>query len=290
MPKIKLTKTAIKGLPSPESGQTIYWDKTLTGFGIRLTPNSKSYVCQHRVNRRTVRSTIGRADQITPEQARKLAQDQLFRMVKGEDINQSKRGAACEGVTLDQAWSDFLETRDLKDSTLRDYQWMMKKVFHDWKKKPVVDITRDMVQRRHKILGEKRGAAQANRAMRFLRSLLNFSAGRYENRDNKPLLTDNPVKILSQTKAWFRVTRRQTIIKPHQLNPWFDVVQECPRETIRDFLLFVLFTGARKGEAQRLKWENIDFSAKTMTMKRKTTFMFLVSAAALLQCALLSGS
>jgi integrase len=143
---------------------------------------------------------------------------------------------------------------------------MMKKVFHDWKKKQIVDITRDMVQRRHRQLGEKRGPAQANRAMRFLRSLLNFSAGRYENRDNKPLLTDNPVKVLSQTKAWFRVDRRQTIVKPHQINPWFEAVQECPSETIRDFLLFVLFTGTRKGEAQRLKWENIDFNAKTITI------------------------
>lgn len=266
MPEIKLTKKVVEGLPCPESGQTIYWDTVLPGFGIRLTSKSKSYVCQRRVNRRTVRSTIGRADQISTEKARKLAQDHLYRMIQGEDINRAKKGAVCEGVTLGQAWKDFLETRDLKDSTLRDYQWMMTKVFHDWKKKPVVEITRDMVQRRHRLLGEKRGAAQANRAMRFLRSLLNFSAGRYENRDGKPLLSDNPVKILSQTRAWIRLDRRQTLIKSHQLKGWYETVEECPSETIRDFLLFVLFTGLRKGEAQRLKWENIDFKAKTLTI------------------------
>ena len=266
MPKIKLTKKVVEGLPTPESGQTIYWDAPLLGFGLRITPGAKSYICERRVNRRTVRFTIGRADQITTERARQLAQDQLNRMVKGEDINRTKRGAVRETVTLEEACKEFLQTRDLKPSTLRDYQWMMKKVFHDWKKKPVTGISRDMIKRRHGLLGEARGASQANRAMRFLRSLLNFCAGRYENREGKPLLNDNPVKIISQTRAWFRVDRRRTVIKPHQLEAWYETVQECPSETIRDFLIFVLFTGLRKGEAQSLKWETVDFKARTFTI------------------------
>ncbi|MGV7222665.1 MAG: tyrosine-type recombinase/integrase [Nitrospinales bacterium] len=273
MPEIKLTKKAVEGLPSPESGQAIYWDSELSGFGVRVTLSSKSYVCQRRVNKRTVRSTIGRTDQITLVQARSIAKDQLHSMTKGEDINRSKKGAICEDVTLEQAWKDFLATRDLKDSTLSDYNWMMKKVFNDWKKKQVVDISRDMVQRRHKMLGEKRGAAQANRAMRFLRSLLNFSTGRYVNRDGKPLLSDNPVKVLSQTRAWIRLDRRRTLIKNHQLKAWYDTVQESPSTTIRDFILFVLFTGLRKGEAQKLKWETVDLKDKSFTIpetKNKT--------------------
>ncbi|KMP11211.1 hypothetical protein UR09_03955 [Candidatus Nitromaritima sp. SCGC AAA799-A02] len=263
---MKLTKKTVEGLPLPEAGQAIYWDTVLPGFGIRVTPTTKSYVCQRRVNRRTVRSTIGRADQVTTERARKLAQDYLYRMVKGEDVNRSKRGAACESVTLEEAYKEFLETRDLKASTRRDYEWIMAKVFHDWKKKPIVGISRDMVQRRHRMLGDKRGAAQANRAMRFLRSLLNFSAGRYEDRNGKPLLTDNPVKRLSQVKAWFRVDRRRTLIKSHQLKPWHEAVRECPSETIKDFLLFLLFTGLRRGEAMRLQWETVDLKAKTFTV------------------------
>jgi integrase len=265
MPEAKLTNKTVEGLLFPEAGQVIYWDTILPGFGIRITSKAKAYICQRRVNRRTVRVTNGRADQITPDQARRLAQDHLYRMIQDEDINQRKRGTECEAVTLDQAYKEFLAIRELKTSTLRDYDWLLSNVFDDWKRTPAIDITRNMVQRRHRRTGEKRGAAHANRAARFLRSLLNFCAGGYENREGKPLLTDNPVKVLSQTRAWFRVDRRRTIIKPLQLKPWFETVQECPNTTVKDFLLFVLFTGTRKGEAQSLKWENINFQEKTIT-------------------------
>ena len=243
MGEIMLTMKAVEGLSLPddykdEKRQKIYWDTDLSGFGVRVTRNSKSYICQTRVNRRTVRYTIGRTNQISAHNARRMAKDKLHSMLQGEDVNRLKKGAICEDVTLEQAYKDFLETRDLKDSTQRDYDWMMKKVFHDWKKKQVVDISRDMVLRRHKMLGEKRGAAQANRAMRFLRSLLNFSAGRYENREGKPLLSDNPVKVLSQKKAWKPLGRRRTLIKPHQLKAWYEVVKESPSETIQ--VLFFL--------------------------------------------------
>lgn len=266
MPRIKLTKKIIVDLPSPEAGQVFYWDSALAGLGLRITPTRKTFICQKRVGKRTVRVTVGRADQVSLEQARTLAKTALYRMFSGEDINRLKADTAGEKVTLEQAYKEFLSVRELKPSTRRDYDWLIKNVFGDWQRKPVVEITRDMVQRRHAQTGEKRGAAQANRAFRFLRSLLNFCAGRYEDRKGNPLLTDNPVKILSQTRQWFRLDRRQTIIKPGQLKPWYDAVMECPSETIRDFLILVMLTGMRKGEAQRLEWKNIDLRAKTLTI------------------------
>jgi integrase len=53
--------------------------------------------------------------------------------------------------------------------------------------------------------------------MRLLRALFNFAAGQYEDLQGLSLISENPVKRLSQTLAWYRVERRQSFIKAHEL-------------------------------------------------------------------------
>jgi hypothetical protein len=79
--------------------------------------------------------------------------------------------------------------------------------------------------------------------MRVMRALFNFAAGQYEDSQGKSLITDNPVARLSQTRAWYRVERRQTYIKAHELSVWYAGVQTVANETLRDYLLLILFTG-----------------------------------------------
>jgi len=38
------------------------------------------------------------------------------------------------------------------------------------------------------------------------------------------------------------------------------------RETVRDYLLLVLFPGLRREEAARLTWDNVDLKARTLTV------------------------
>jgi integrase len=102
--------------------------------------------------------------------------------------------------------------------------------------------------------------------MRFLRSLLNFCAGYYEDADGGPLLKHNPVERLSQTKAWYRVPRRQTIIKPDQLPNWLKAVQGLENENIRDYLIFILLTGSRREEAFMLEIEQIDLKNRSYNL------------------------
>lgn len=109
--------------------------------------------------------------------------------------------------------------------------------------------------------------------MRVLRAMFNFAAGEYEDEMGKPFILENPVKRLSHTRAWYRVARRQTVIKKHDLPSWYEVVMNFETErtsskshTIRDYLLLLLFTGLRRSEAAKLTWDAIDFKAKTLTI------------------------
>lgn len=65
-------------------------------------------------------------------------------------------------------------------------------------------ITKDMVEQRHAHMVEI-SPAQANYAMRVHRTVFNFAAIKYENSKGQPLVPENPVRRLSQARAWYRV-------------------------------------------------------------------------------------
>ena len=295
MPKLKLTKSGVEKLPyfqpSPDhsKNQELYWDTELAGFGLRITGSSKTYIVEKRVNGRTVRSRIGPHNQIPTEKARKMAQVLILDMSNGKDINAIKRASDGESITLDDAFKDFVESRDLKDKTIHDYGLSMNNAFKGWKRKRLLDITRDMIKKKYsqikkdaesrylrrskdgglspdKEVMEKRGNAQANLDMRFLRSLMNFASGQYEDRNGQPLVKDNPVTVLTKTKSWYRVERRQTIIKPHELSAWFAAVNNLNGRQVKDYLTLLLFTGLRRQEAMKLRWDQVNLKAKTLTV------------------------
>jgi integrase len=142
----------------------------------------------------------------------------------------------------------------------------MNEVYPDWLKKPLTQIAPDMIVKRHREYGKEHSEARANLAMRYLRAVFNFARAEYTDADGKPILDGNPVEKLSQTKAWHRVDRRRTVIKPHELGPWVQAVRSLPGAPMRDYFLLVLLTGLRRQEALNLKWSEIDFSGRALTV------------------------
>lgn len=102
--------------------------------------------------------------------------------------------------------------------------------------------------------------------MRVLRALFNFAAGQYEDAQGKSLITENPVKRLSQTRAWYRVERRQTYIKQHELAVWCQSVSNLENETLREYLIFLIFTGLRRQGTATLKWTQINLKFRTLLL------------------------
>ena len=274
----KLTKSSVDGLPlTTEKGkQAFYYDTEVKGFGLRVGNNVKTYIAETKINRKTVRVTLGKHGVLTAEQARKLAREKLVAMAQNINPNEIERENRVKTISLKEVYLDYMSARpDLKATTKRDYQTCINIYFKDWLNKPMLDITRDMIEQKHSDLS-RTSAARANLAMRFLRALFNFAA-EYRDGKGKVIIADNPVRRLSAKKIWNRVERRNNYIQPHQLKPWWDAVWslKCDREnqntrdreTIRDYLLLLLFAGLRREEALTLTWEDVDFLAKTFTVK-----------------------
>ena len=273
--RLNFTKKGIEDLPPADPGKRTYFhDTRVNGLLVSVTSSGvKSFQVYRKVNNKPVRVTLGRFPDMTIDQARRQAQAALSRLADGVNPNAEKKAERARSVTLGEVFADYLKARkNLKARTIADYHALMEKAFKDWQRKPLVEITRDMVASRHRKLGE-RSEARANLAMRLLRALFNFAAGEYEDERGMSLFPDNPVTRISHTRAWYAVERRRTVIKAHELKPWCEAVMSLESEhpgeqaeTARDYLLLLLFTGLRREEGASLDWAHVDLVGRTLTI------------------------
>jgi integrase len=260
MPTLRLTKRTIEALPFAPTGQMLYRDSELTGFGVRVGRRSKVYFVESQVRCRTVRTSIGRADVFSPEAARKKALLLLGAMAEGRHPSDDRDAALAERLTVDQAFEQFFAAKPhLSPRTVKDYRRTRDVYLRAWKGRTLSAIDREMILVRHRAITDDHGAVTANNVMRHLRSVYNFTAARYE------ALPPNPVLVLSKTRSWHREQRRRGLIAPHQLPAWWRAVMAEPADG-RDVLLLALFTGMRRSEIVSLEWQHLDLIGGTLTV------------------------
>ena len=264
---MKLTKSFIDKVQLPvDKDQVFYRDELLKNFALRVTAKgSKSFVLEKSINNKIHRITIGRYGDLTVEEARKQAQVLLGQIAKGIDPHTEKQVNKMRGISLKEVLEDYIKARKtLKPKTAHNYSLILANAFGSWCNKPITSITKDKIAQRHEVLGKENGQAYANLAMRILRALFNFAASQYEDAQGRSLIAENPTKRLTQTRAWYRIKRRETYIRSHELASWHQAVQEVENTTIRDYLLLILFTGLRREEAASLKWEQVDLKERLL--------------------------
>jgi integrase len=206
--------------------------------------------------------TIDRADVFAPEIARKKAMALLAEMAEGLDPNAEKRRETVVKLTLADAFDTFFAARpQLSAYTVQNYTRTAKLYLKAWRKKPINEITGQMVLKRHQELSAEIGKTTANNVMRHLRSVYNFAAATHDE------FPPNPVQILTQARAWHREQRRQTLVTALDLPSWWKAVMAEPEHS-RDFLLMALFTGMRRGELMALRWDNVDLKARTLHLPK----------------------
>lgn len=270
---MRLTKSFIEKIELPtrtsegKARQVFYRDEVVPGLALRVTSGgAKSYVVEKRIKGRVRRHTIGTAGAIHIDKARKEAMKFLGEVAANVDPIAKRQAEQIKGITLQAVFDDYLLTRkNLKPTTISDYKRSVETGFSDWLARPISDINKSMVELRLRQLGRK-SHARANNSLRVLRALCNHAMRKYEDEHGQPIMTVNPVTIISHNRAWYDVPKRQRIIKLHELPQWFDAVDQLHQHTTRDFLHFLLFTGLRRSECARLQWEHIDFKDETFTI------------------------
>ena len=292
MPTIKLTKRAIERLaaPDPSRKQVLYWDADMKGFGVLVSGSStaKTYVVQHKLpGGQTRRVTIGAVNVIDlddkkdndgelvegGEGARTRARKVLAQFYSGADPKAEKREKARRGKTLRAALDDYLAgNAHLAERSRQGYRTSVERYLKSWLDTPLREITREMVENRHKAIaketakagrsggGENTGRSTADGAMRALRAIYNGAL------DRDSTLPPNPVRL---RKAWFGVAPRERFVTGDQLPAFYRAVDALPNRVHRDYLLFLLFTGLRRASAAALRWEQVDFAARVVRLPRQ---------------------
>ena len=273
---MKLTKQKVEGFTIPATGQALFWDDELRGFGLRITPSgARSYIVQARVNGKTRRVTLGAHGRLTCEEARKKARTELIAMDEGIDPQQEKKRKEAQAITLRDVVKSYCRDRrtakggSLKPSTIANIEYHLAINIPEWADKPITYITRDRCSARFSELS-KRSASQANQCFRVLRALLNYAREAYRSND-EPILPENPVAILSGKKMWNPSPAKKTRIPMNMVGTIWNLLQArranpsvtAVGQTIADILVFLLLTGCRWSEAAELTWDRVypDFSA-----------------------------
>lgn len=272
----KITKRVLDGTVPPTNGILFLRDTELTGFGARISnTGSVTFFAEGRLRRsRNKRVSLGRYPIVSIEDAREKAKEALYKLTCGIDplreerqrVEAQRKVHALEqaySITLSDVIDDYFKSRPIKSEA--DYRAVLKNGFSDWLNSPIRDITRQNVEIRYrKIAFRDRRKAQATKAMRYLSAIMNFAKA--ELVAGQPLLADNPINVLRDKKIDRTVRPRDNYIPKEKIGVVIRaILSECT-VTARDLLLFELFTGLRDGEAKSVKWSDVDFDRRIITI------------------------
>lgn len=107
----------------------------------------------------------------------------------------------------------------------------------------------------------------AAKAFRFLRAFLSWCAKHetYSAAVNAGACQTDAVKNRVPTPK----TKKDDSLRRAQIKPWFEAVQKIGNPVISAYLQGLLLTGARRNELAGLRWADVDFQWKSLTIRDK---------------------
>lgn len=283
--RFKFTNLKVKALPAPtDKDQAFYWDTETQGLGLRITAaGAKSYIVRGRVNGsgKDRRFTLGSAELLSCDEARKRAQVKRLEMLDGLDPQVEKKKVAAQSETLREVMEDYIEHKRTKNGPLRpsskaDIRRCVEGTFSDWADQPVVSISRDACIKRFRELS-KTAPVQTNQAFRNLRALLNWAREKNATADGVyPILPINPVSQMFRKGGlvqWNKEKPRATRVPRDKIGAVWALLEQHsdPERNITttcisaDLIAFMLLTGTRVSEARELTWDRVKLDGKVPT-------------------------
>jgi integrase len=183
MPTLKLTKPVIDDLKRKATDQ-IYWERTLPGFGLKVTPAGRKVVIViYRTTdsqRRLRKYTLGPYGVMTLAIARTAAQKVLLARLDGQDPateKQAKRrrpAGLSVGEIIRQYKSEYLDPREVGRETSRILERI---VLAQWSGRQITEISRTDVWECIEAIIRRGAVAMAGRVFTVIRALFNWCVG-----------------------------------------------------------------------------------------------------------------
>jgi integrase len=270
---VKITKRSVDGLSSDKTTPQFLWDDTLTGFGVKVLPSGvKRYILKYRTSgggraapQRWL--SLGTHGQLTPDQARGLAQQALASVARGEDPQGAKfKQRAAPSLT--DVWtrfeSEYLPMR--KPQTRSEYESQWRDLLHPkFGRTPVEAIARGDVDKFHK--SHRQAPYRANRVLALLSRLMSLA----ETWDWRAQGT-NPCKHIER----FPEQARTRFLSVEELRRLGTAIEQLLSEqtilpTAANAVELLLLTGARLNEVLGARWEWVNWEAGVLSLPDSKT-------------------
>lgn len=301
-----LTAGLIERLTCPaDRTQAFMRDTKAPGLRVRVTfAGAKSFVFEAKLNRQTIRRTIGDVRAWTIDAARNEANILRVTLDAGTDpreVERDKKAAAIEkkaaavalveadkvaAVTVGEAWAVYIAERR-PHWGVRHYQDHFnlsraggKPINRGTDGRGVTidmplcalmglhlrDLTAPVIEAWAAKEAQTR-ATSARLAWRLLKVFLGWCAEQPAYVGLLPVI--NPAKSKKARESLGKAGVKKDVLQRGQLAAWFAAVQQIQNPTIAAYLQILLLTGARPGEVRTLRWNDINTQWKGIAIRDK---------------------
>ena len=301
-----LTAGLINRLTCPTGKQQVFMrDSKAPGLRVRITTaGAKSFVFEAKLNRQTIRRTIGDVRAWTIEAARVEANRLRVTLDGGTDPRDVERqqqtdkaatiAAAAtqleadkvQALTVSEVWAAYIEERKPHWGTLHYRDHIDKAKTGGLpsgrrgggkqltKPGPLAALMplalKDLDQATIEAWAASEGKTRASSARLAWRLLTVFLTWCAEQPAYAGLMAaKNPAKTKKARESLGKAGTKSDVLQREQLAVWFTAVQQLQNPVIAACLQVMLLTGARPGEVLALRWEDINTQWKGISIKDK---------------------
>lgn len=302
MQRERLTPDRIRRFTCPEDAKQVFlWDTVAPRLAVRATGGSKSFIFESKLNRQTIRRTIGDVRAWSLDDARAEANRLQVLVESGTDPRELDRQkeaareeakAAAEAAALEaernaapaiEAWSAYLAARQPKWSARHYADHIAASTQGGRPRKdrtgaptisgplypllqlPLAQLDGDCIRNWLKDEAEKR-PTQAALAFRLLRAFLNWCSDRTEYREQAH--ADSCTGRMARDELP-KTVAKDDCLQREQISTWFAAVRSIGSPVASAYLQGLLLTGARREELAGLRWEDVDFRWRSLTIRDK---------------------
>ncbi|MGE4480871.1 phage integrase [Acidocella sp.] len=263
MPAVTITRSSVQKLPPLPKGTAKHrvFDNKLVGFIAEQRRSTVTFYFRYKDARgRQHEVRLGRLGDVTVDQARKRAEQLKAEVSLGGDPVAEKAKLKAVPTVEEFARERYLpHVHERQRSAQNVDGYLRLRILPAIGKKALDEVTQaDVAEMRRKFQAEGLANGTVNRHLATLRAMFNQALkwGLYEGK--------NP----GSSPGMLRETHRDRYLSPAETQGLFRALAADPDETAASVLMLLVVTGARRGEALKAKWENVDFDRCILTVPR----------------------
>lgn len=246
--RVNFTKELLDSVPRPEKGRIYVSDSKEPGLIAQITSSgSVSFYLYKRVMGKPERLFLGQYPDLPIPKARVKALQ--YKSLIADRKNPKLVDPSINGeLTFRQLFDKYLNlySKPHKKSWKHDEREINHYLPH-WMNRKVSSITNDEVTKLHKQIGNDCGKYQANRLLERIRAIYNKGIKWGDCSINPALSVDR-----------FSEKSRERFIQPDEMPKFIEALSQEKNRTIHDYFWILLLTGARRTNASRMRWTDVD--------------------------------